>query len=141
MRDICAYGVCFPKQLLCMLRLYILGSSWTSACWWEVANKYPLFPLFPCMAFAFLTKLPLSQPMGFLILFSPPVLLRRGSERETESGVWQPAKANPPQNQKLYKETAVDIVYLDFSKAFDTVFHKVLIEKLLMYQLPEQTMR
>jgi len=36
---------------------------------------------------------------------------------------------------------AVDVVYLDFSKAFDTVSHKILIERLLMYGLDEQTAR
>ncbi|PKU48766.1 rna-directed dna polymerase from mobile element jockey- hypothetical protein [Limosa lapponica baueri] len=36
---------------------------------------------------------------------------------------------------------AVDIVYLDFIKAFDTVLHKILIEKLLMYSLHEQSVR
>ena len=36
---------------------------------------------------------------------------------------------------------AVDIVYLDSSKAADTVFHKSLIEKLLKYGLDEQTVR
>ncbi|KAM9591200.1 putative nicotine oxidoreductase isoform 2-T3 [Morphnus guianensis] len=36
---------------------------------------------------------------------------------------------------------AVDIVYLDFRKAFDPVSHKILIEKLLMYGLDEQTVR
>ena len=30
---------------------------------------------------------------------------------------------------------AVDIVYPDFSKGFDTVSHKILIDKLLMYRL------
>ncbi|KAK4810957.1 hypothetical protein QYF61_013365 [Mycteria americana] len=34
---------------------------------------------------------------------------------------------------------AVDIVYLDFRKAFDPVSHKILMEKLLMYGLDEQT--
>ncbi|KAK4818869.1 hypothetical protein QYF61_021074 [Mycteria americana] len=36
---------------------------------------------------------------------------------------------------------AVDIVYLDFCKAFDTVSHKILIKKLLKYGLDEQTVR
>ena len=33
---------------------------------------------------------------------------------------------------------AVDIVYLDFHKAFDTVSHKILKEKLMKYWLDEQ---
>ncbi|KAK4815479.1 hypothetical protein QYF61_003015 [Mycteria americana] len=37
--------------------------------------------------------------------------------------------------------SAVDIVYLDFSKAFDTASHKTLLYKLLMYKLDEQTMK
>ena len=36
---------------------------------------------------------------------------------------------------------AVDIVYLDFSKAFDTVSHKILVEKLVECGLDEQTMK
>lgn len=50
---------------------------------------------------------------------------------------------------KFYDETKglvdegreVDVIYHDFSKAFDPVFHKILIEKLLRYRLGEQTMR
>lgn len=34
---------------------------------------------------------------------------------------------------------AVDTVYLDFSKVFDTDFPKILIDKLLMQWLDEQT--
>lgn len=33
----------------------------------------------------------------------------------------------------------VDIVYFDFSKAFDTVPHKILAEKLMKYGLDKQT--
>jgi len=33
---------------------------------------------------------------------------------------------------------AVDIAYLDFSKTFDTVLHKILIEKLLKDGLDKQ---
>ncbi|GAB0180651.1 mitochondrial enolase superfamily member 1 [Grus japonensis] len=36
---------------------------------------------------------------------------------------------------------AVDIFHLDFSNTFDTVCRKVLIGKLLMYGLDEQTVR
>ncbi|KAK4831130.1 hypothetical protein QYF61_015433 [Mycteria americana] len=39
------------------------------------------------------------------------------------------------------KWRAVDIVYLNFRKAFDTVSHKILIEKLLMHGLDDQTVR
>ncbi|KAK4816784.1 hypothetical protein QYF61_022896 [Mycteria americana] len=36
---------------------------------------------------------------------------------------------------------AVDIVYLAFSKAFDTVSQRILIDKLLMHRLDKQTVR
>ncbi|PKU44163.1 rna-directed dna polymerase from mobile element jockey- hypothetical protein [Limosa lapponica baueri] len=36
---------------------------------------------------------------------------------------------------------AVDIVYLDFRKAFNTVSHKTLTEKLMNYGLDDQTVR
>ena len=39
------------------------------------------------------------------------------------------------------KGKAVDIVYLDFTKAFDTVFRKILRDKLLMYEMAEQRVR
>jgi len=42
----------------------------------------------------------------------------------------------------LVKERrVVGIVYLDFSKAFNPVSHKVLIDKLLKFGLDEQTVR
>lgn len=37
--------------------------------------------------------------------------------------------------------SAVDIVFLNFSKVFDTVPPKMLIEKLLKYGLDEQTVK
>jgi len=36
---------------------------------------------------------------------------------------------------------AVDIACLNFSKDFDTVSHKILVKKLLIYGLHEQTVR
>jgi len=39
------------------------------------------------------------------------------------------------------KRRAVDVVYLDFSRAFDTVFHRILVDELLMYGLDKQTVR
>ena len=44
-------------------------------------------------------------------------------------------------NGLVDKEKAVDIVYLYFSTAFNTVSHKILTEKLLMYRLDKQTVR
>ncbi|GAB0204380.1 mitochondrial enolase superfamily member 1 [Grus japonensis] len=39
------------------------------------------------------------------------------------------------------EERTVDVVYLDFSRAFDTVFHNILIGKLRKYGLDEWTVR
>lgn len=39
------------------------------------------------------------------------------------------------------KGRAVEIVYLDFSKAFNSVSHKILVEKLLDCGLDEQSVR
>lgn len=36
---------------------------------------------------------------------------------------------------------AVDIVYLTFSKSFDTVFHHILIDKMMKYGLDNQARR
>jgi len=35
----------------------------------------------------------------------------------------------------------VAIVYLDFTKAFDTVSHKILVEKMLVHGLNKKTVR
>lgn len=39
------------------------------------------------------------------------------------------------------KGRAVDIVYLDFDKVFNTVSHKVLVNKLIKYGLDEQRVK
>lgn len=36
------------------------------------------------------------------------------------------------------EKKAAHILYLDFRKAFDAVFHNILIDKLLMYELNDQ---
>ena len=41
----------------------------------------------------------------------------------------------------LVDKVRVNVVYLLFSKTFDTVFHKITIEKWLIYQVDEQTVR
>lgn len=42
---------------------------------------------------------------------------------------------------QVAEKVAVDIVYLDFSKAFDTVSCKILTEKLCMYGLDKKMVR
>lgn len=44
-------------------------------------------------------------------------------------------------NGLVDEEKVVDIIYSDIRKAFDTVSHKILIEKLLMYGVDEQTVK
>ena len=39
------------------------------------------------------------------------------------------------------EERTVDIECLDFNKVFDVIFHKILIENKLKYELDEQTVR
>lgn len=39
----------------------------------------------------------------------------------------------------MYEGRAVDIFYLDFSQALETVFHKLSTEKLFIYGLQEET--
>ena len=39
------------------------------------------------------------------------------------------------------EDQAVDVVYLDFSKAFDTVPHNILVEKLAAHGLDGHTLR
>lgn len=41
----------------------------------------------------------------------------------------------------VHEEGAVDVVYLDFSKAFNCACQKILREKLITYELDEQTVR
>lgn len=40
-----------------------------------------------------------------------------------------------------FADNTVAIVFLDFSNAFDTISHKILIDNLLKYGLNEQTVR
>lgn len=41
----------------------------------------------------------------------------------------------------VHEEGAVDVVYLDFSKAFSRACWKILRQKLITYELDEQTVR
>lgn len=41
----------------------------------------------------------------------------------------------------LDEARAVDTVYLDFTKAFNTAFYKIIVEKLMKYGLDEETVR
>jgi len=44
-------------------------------------------------------------------------------------------------NRLVDKGKAVDVIYLDFSKAFDTVPHRILLEKLAAHGLDGCTLR
>lgn len=68
-------GVCLPKQPLCTLIL-----CFPDICL-MMRNRDWISAFIPHVAFTFVIKLPLCQPMSFPILMSSPVVLRRGSER------------------------------------------------------------
>lgn len=52
-----------------------------------------------------------------------------------------PKESQDEMTDMVGKGRAVDIVSLDFSRAFDAVFQKILIGNLLIYELDEQMVR
>ena len=49
---------------------------------------------------------PYLDPQAFRFIFSPPVPLRRGSDRAALVGTWHPARVNAPQHGKGYKSSS-----------------------------------
>lgn len=66
----------------------LLYRKWLHICLLLWSSEWiPLCALHPHVAFAFLIKLPLSQPTSFSILFSTHVLLRKRNEEQLYGGL------------------------------------------------------
>lgn len=106
-RGVHGYGVCLPKQTLCVQKPCFPGRGWTSACRWKVVNEFFFLFCFHVQLLFFLVSLSSTSRVQMVTKVSP-----RSEPFCTTSG-WtplapfsQPLNGVSPFTQKMLKDTS-----------------------------------